>query len=102
MTDIKEPINTTSDGTFLSVVCENPEKSVVGQKLGGPQPPQHPQELPPAYMRKTRKQRLCLAIDSRVTVSMVSQYAVFTKYIWYCDLLNLGVLLRLLKKQSWM
>ena len=34
MTDIKEPINTTSDGTFLSVVCENPEKSVVGQKLG--------------------------------------------------------------------
>ena len=35
MTDIKEHINTTSDGTFLSVVCENPEKSVVGQKLGG-------------------------------------------------------------------
>ena len=35
MTDIKEPNNTTSDGTFLSVVCENPEKSVVGQKLGG-------------------------------------------------------------------
>ena len=32
MTDIKEPINTTSDGTFLSVVCENPEKSVVGLK----------------------------------------------------------------------
>ena len=49
MTDIKEPINTTSDGTFLSVVCENPEKSVVGQKLGGggPQFPQPPQELPP-------------------------------------------------------
>ena len=42
MTDIKELINTTSDGTFLSVVCENPEKSVVGQKLGGPQPPPHP------------------------------------------------------------
>ena len=52
MTDIKEPINTTSDGTLLSVVCENPEKSVVGQKLGGgPQPPQPPppQELPPVY-----------------------------------------------------
>ena len=31
MTDIKEPINTTSDGAFLSVVCE----SVVGQKFGG-------------------------------------------------------------------
>ena len=48
MTDIKEPINTTSDGTFLSVVCENPEKSVVDQKLGGtPPPPPAPQELPP-------------------------------------------------------
>ena len=34
MTDIKEPINTTSDDTFLSVVCENTKKSVVGQKLG--------------------------------------------------------------------
>ena len=45
MADIKEPINTTSDGTFLSVVCDIPEKSVVGQKLG-PQPPQPPQELP--------------------------------------------------------
>ena len=41
MTDIKEPINTTSDGTFLSVVCENPEKSVVGQKLGGHSPPRN-------------------------------------------------------------
>ena len=52
MTDIKEPINTTSDGTFLSVECENPEKSVVGQKLGGavaPPPPQPPQELPPCF-----------------------------------------------------
>ena len=39
MTDIKEPINTTSDCTFLSVVCENPEKGVVGQKLGGHNPP---------------------------------------------------------------
>ena len=35
MTDIKEPINTTSDGTFLSVVCDNTKKNVVGQKLGG-------------------------------------------------------------------
>ena len=39
MTDIKEPINTTSDGIFLSVVCENPPKSVVGQKLGRLWPP---------------------------------------------------------------
>ena len=46
MTDIKEPINTTFDGTFLSVVCENPEKRVVGQKLGGPQPPSHPGIIP--------------------------------------------------------
>ena len=52
MTDIKEPINTTSDDTFLSVVCENPEKSVVGQKLGAtaPQPP--PQELPPLQLHE--------------------------------------------------
>ena len=46
MTDIKEPINTTSDGTFLSVVCESPEKSVVGQKLGDHSTPP-PQELSP-------------------------------------------------------
>ena len=40
MTDIKEPINTTSDGTFLSVVCENPKK-VCWPKVGGlwPAPP---------------------------------------------------------------
>ena len=46
MTDIKEPINTTSDGTFLSVVCETQKKSVVGQKLdgggGGAAPPVPP------------------------------------------------------------
>ena len=42
MTDIKEPINTTSDGIFLSVVCENIQKSVVGQKLGGHSPPPPP------------------------------------------------------------
>ena len=47
MTDIKEPINTTSDGTFLSVVCEKTPKSVVGQKFGGLCPPPPPQELPP-------------------------------------------------------
>ena len=42
MTDIKEPINNISDGTFLSGVCENPEKSVVYQKLGGRSPPSPP------------------------------------------------------------
>ena len=42
MTDINEPIYTTSDGTFLTVVCENPEESVVGQKLGGHSPPPPP------------------------------------------------------------
>ena len=47
MTDIKEPINTSSDGTFLSMVCENPEKSVVGQKLGGPP---SPPGITPCYM----------------------------------------------------
>ena len=51
MTDIKEPINTTSDGTFLSVVCENPEKSVAGHTkvllATAPQPP--PRNYPPEY-----------------------------------------------------
>ena len=54
MTDIKEPINATSDGTILSVVCENTEKSVVGQKLGGLSPPPPPQELP-SCIYTTRK-----------------------------------------------
>ena len=49
MTDIKEPINTTSDGTFLSVVCENPEKIVIGQKLGGHSPPRN--YPPDTYMQ---------------------------------------------------
>ena len=51
MTDIKEPINTTSDDTFLSVVCENPEKVLLAKSWGGggPQPPQSPQELPPCF-----------------------------------------------------
>ena len=35
MTDIKEPINTTSDGTFLSVVCEKPPKKCCWPKVGG-------------------------------------------------------------------
>ena len=35
MTDIKEPINTTSDGTFLSVVCENPKKVLLAKSWGG-------------------------------------------------------------------
>ena len=45
MTDIKEPINTTYDGTFLSVVCENPKKVLLAKSWGGgggavaPQPP---------------------------------------------------------------
>ena len=57
MTDIKEPINTTSDGTFLSVVCENPEKSVVGKNLGATAPPAPPpQELPPALQLKMEGQ----------------------------------------------
>ena len=35
MTDIKEPINTTYDGTFLSVVCENPKKVLLAKSCGG-------------------------------------------------------------------
>ena len=54
MTDIKEPINTTSDGTFLSVVCENPEKKVLLAKSWGAQPPPPPQELPPWNINKLK------------------------------------------------
>ena len=40
MTDIKEPINTTSDGTFLSVVCEkNPKKVLLAKSWGAVAPP---------------------------------------------------------------
>ena len=46
MTDIKEPINTTSDGTFLSVVCENPKKVLLAKSWGGCAPP--PRNYPPA------------------------------------------------------
>ena len=44
MTDIKEPINTTSDGTFLSVMCENPQKVLLAKGWGGHSPP--PQSPP--------------------------------------------------------
>ena len=53
MTDIKEPINTTSDGTFLSVVCENPKKCCwpkVGGGGGGHSPPSPPRNYPPDRM----------------------------------------------------
>ena len=47
MTDIKEPINTTSDGTFLSVVCENPKKVLLAKIWGGCGPPSPPRNYPP-------------------------------------------------------
>ena len=46
MTDIKEPINTTSDGTFLSVACENTKKCC-WPKVGGLWPPSPPRNYPP-------------------------------------------------------
>ena len=50
MTDIKESINTTYDGTFLSVVCENPEKVLLVKSWGGGghSPPSPPRNYPPA------------------------------------------------------
>ena len=68
MTDIKEPINTTSDGTFLSVVCENPEKSVVSQKLGGPSPP----GITPCTLVTTQMYNVSKLSDS---IRYVTQYA---------------------------
>ena len=47
MTDIKEPINTTSDGAFLSVVCEKPKKKCCWPKVGGAvAPPSPPRNYP--------------------------------------------------------
>ena len=53
MTDIKikEPINTTSDGTFLSVVCANTKKKCYWPNVGGLWPPQPPpRNYPPEYL----------------------------------------------------
>ena len=44
MTDIKEPINTTSDGTF-SGVRKTPKKMLLAKSS-----PQPPQELPPCLV----------------------------------------------------
>ena len=58
LTDIKEPINTTSDGTFLSVVCEPPPPpppKVLLAKVGGlwPPPPAPPGITPLYYQAFT-------------------------------------------------
>ena len=52
VTVIKEPINTTSDGTFLSVVCENTKKVLLAKSWGGgggcgPPSPPPPRNYPP-------------------------------------------------------
>ena len=58
MTGIKEPINTTSDGTFLSVVCEKPEKSVVGKSWGATAPP----GITPLYSPQNRGGQMSLLL----------------------------------------
>ena len=52
MTDIKEPINITSDGTFLSVACENPKKVLLAKSWGAVAPPSPPRNYPPAVHTK--------------------------------------------------
>ena len=42
MTGIKAPINTTSDATFLSVLCENPKKVLLAKSWGAVAPPAPP------------------------------------------------------------
>ena len=54
MTDIKEPIDTTSDGTFLSVVCENPKKVLLAKSWGGHSPPSPPRNYPPVMFNSTQ------------------------------------------------
>ena len=74
MTDIKEPINTTSDGTVLSVVCENPEKSVVGQKLEGCGPPAPPKNYPPVNVYRNSRNELARPVMGTI----------FLVYIYMC------------------
>ena len=56
MTDIKEPINTTSDsdGTSLSVVYEKPQKVLLAKSWGGLWPPQPPRNYPPETVYRCR------------------------------------------------
>ena len=55
MTDIKEPINTTSDGTFLSVVYENTKKVLLAKSWGAVAPPSPPRNYPPALTSNMEK-----------------------------------------------
>ena len=52
MTDIKEPINTTSDGQWC---VKYPKKVLLAKSWGAqpPSPPPPPQELPPCSPRRT-------------------------------------------------
>ena len=52
MTDIKEPIDTTSDGTFLSVVCETPKKVLLAKSWGGATAPPAPPGITPLFVGK--------------------------------------------------
>ena len=83
MTDIKEPINTTSDGTFLSVVCENPEKSVVGQKLEGLWPPQSPQELPPCRSEMEGREKVYFTTEE--TTIYPKSLVIYLKSSYYLE-----------------
>ena len=47
MTDIKEPIYTTSDGTYCQWCVKTPKKVLLAKSWWGCGPPQPPQELTP-------------------------------------------------------
>ena len=45
-----KPINTTSDATFLSVLCENPKTVLLAKSWGAVAPPQPPPGITPLYV----------------------------------------------------
>ena len=47
ISNIEQPINTTSDGTFLSVVCEKNPQKCCWPKVGGAVAPPAPPEITP-------------------------------------------------------
>ena len=84
MTDIKEPINTTSDGTFLSVVCENTKKVLLAKSWGGYGPPSPPRNNPPGLERMVATAQVMLAlIKDVVDVGVVLSFKPILKSCAY-------------------
>ena len=80
MTDIKEPINTTSDGAFLSVVCENPKKVLLAKSWGGGAVPPPPRNYPPEIAAVLVSPALFFTV-----VNSVGVIVIITAFIVNCN-----------------